>query len=207
MKLLTPLCYGSEAEHTATWELRQTTGVDFILANQVINNHYQIENLIFGMEAGIIKAQWETGPRVSGWRITWLTPPRVIPPRHPEARCQDCGRQNVIWHTPLELWDRVVREHHPDKDPMLCPVCFIVRAEKAGVLPVSWCIAAPDLPPDRPAGASEDSLARERIRKAYQHAADWLESELVASVCRLVDDEQQQYRVAAARIRELANMT
>jgi hypothetical protein len=58
-------------------------------------------------------------------------PSKIIGADHPEAICQDCGLSNVVWFTPSEYWNKVVRR--PDKpDPMLCPRCFILRAESQG---------------------------------------------------------------------------
>lgn len=51
---------------------------------------------------------------------------------HPEDICEDCNGRNVVWFAPSELWNKVVRK--PDiADPMLCPRCFILRAENIGI--------------------------------------------------------------------------
>jgi hypothetical protein len=58
----------------------------------------------------------------------------MIEPGHPEAICDDCGGQNVAWLAPSPVWNAVVRTANPEvADPMLCPTCFILRAEKAGM--------------------------------------------------------------------------
>jgi hypothetical protein len=46
---------------------------------------------------------------------------------HPEAFCQECHRPNAAWFAPNEIWNAV----SPD-DGILCPVCFIRKAESAG---------------------------------------------------------------------------
>lgn len=60
---------------------------------------------------------------------------------HPEATCDDCGGKNVIWFAPSEMWNKVARR--PDGEPMLCPRCFILRAEAMGIHEV-WMVT-PDL--------------------------------------------------------------
>lgn len=56
----------------------------------------------------------------------------VIAADHPEAFCDDCKGPNVVWFAPNNLWNKVVRK--VDKpDPMLCPRCFILRAEAMGI--------------------------------------------------------------------------
>lgn len=52
---------------------------------------------------------------------------------HPEATCQRCGRENIVWHAPNDVWNNAV----PD-DGILCPVCFVKAAEHAGITPASW---------------------------------------------------------------------
>lgn len=71
---------------------------------------------------------------------------------HPEAICDDCGGANVVWFAPSEWWNRVVRRPpdigHPGGDPMLCPRCFILRAEVMGICLV-WQVA-PETAPQTP---------------------------------------------------------
>lgn len=59
---------------------------------------------------------------------------------HPEDFCEECGRENVTWFGPSEIWNKVVRVPG-ERDQMLCPVCFIKRAEKAGYGPV-WQVTS-----------------------------------------------------------------
>jgi hypothetical protein len=56
----------------------------------------------------------------------------MIEPEHPEATCDDCGGHNVVWFAPAPVWNQVVREPlaEPSTDPMLCPSCFMLRADK-----------------------------------------------------------------------------
>ena len=55
--------------------------------------------------------------------------------------CRVCGGRNVVWFTSNELWNRVMvgrDEKGDDKAKILCPVCFVQRAEKSGVQPAGW---------------------------------------------------------------------
>lgn len=42
---------------------------------------------------------------------------------HPEDFCGDCGRPNITWFAPSELWNK----YAGDKD-IICPVCFVKLA-------------------------------------------------------------------------------
>lgn len=58
---------------------------------------------------------------------------------HPEDFCDDCLMPNVVWCAPNKLWNRVIRAHGENgPDPMLCPTCFIKRAEAAGINSTAW---------------------------------------------------------------------
>jgi hypothetical protein len=59
--------------------------------------------------------------------------PARIEPTHPEAFCDRCGRANAVWFAPSEIWNRAV-----PNGGILCPVCFIAAAEKAGIQPPAW---------------------------------------------------------------------
>lgn len=65
---------------------------------------------------------------------------------HPEAKCEDCGGANVVWHAPSPIWNKVCRPEGYRCDPMICPTCFVIRAEKAGIHSTSWRIAPEDWP-------------------------------------------------------------
>lgn len=71
------------------------------------------------------------------------------PVGHPEDICDDCGRANVVWFAPSPLWNIVARR--PDgTDPMLCPTCFIHRANKAGQGHQAWKISQEFVGEDSP---------------------------------------------------------
>lgn len=57
-----------------------------------------------------------------------------------ESTCDECGRENVCWFAPSEIWNAAARDKD-GSDPMLCPVCFIKRAERAGFNGAAWRIA------------------------------------------------------------------
>lgn len=58
---------------------------------------------------------------------------------HPEDWCEDCGRRNISWFVDSQMWNAVAREPHGEnyRDPMLCPACFVLRAEDAGIV-ATW---------------------------------------------------------------------
>lgn len=56
------------------------------------------------------------------------------------SHCLDCGRVDAVWFAPSELWNRVVGS----PNGVLCPSCFIDRAEAAGVVPTAWRVAPED---------------------------------------------------------------
>lgn len=60
----------------------------------------------------------------------------TIPVGHPEEVCEECGLKNVTWFAPSDIWNAVART--AEGDPMLCPTCFIRRAEAAGYNGDSW---------------------------------------------------------------------
>jgi hypothetical protein len=57
----------------------------------------------------------------------------VIERGHPEATCEDCGGSNVVWFAPNGIWNRVCRPEGYERDPMLCPRCFAIRANRLGI--------------------------------------------------------------------------
>lgn len=48
---------------------------------------------------------------------------------HPEDFCQECGGRNPRWFASNDVWNKAI----PDRVGILCPFCFIQRAEKAGI--------------------------------------------------------------------------
>ena len=90
-----------------------------------------------------------------GWAIRLRRHPRYVPGRsvvgrtrllwhdfifHPlfegGERCQDCGRDYVLWHAPTDLYERV----HGSTAGLLCPKCFSRQADEAGI-PVEFIAA------------------------------------------------------------------
>lgn len=56
---------------------------------------------------------------------------------HPENTCGRCGEPNVSWAAPSPLWNQVMRGGDINAtelfDGIVCPTCFAILAEKAGV--------------------------------------------------------------------------
>lgn len=56
------------------------------------------------------------------------------PCEHPEATCEVCGGPNVVWFAANELWNKVMG----GPDGVVCPVCFVHRAESLGLNGAAW---------------------------------------------------------------------
>jgi hypothetical protein len=61
--------------------------------------------------------------------------------------CDACGRDAEVWYAPSPLWNLVMGGPEATDDPggMLCPGCFIDRAESAGIKPTAWVLQPEDL--------------------------------------------------------------
>lgn len=57
-----------------------------------------------------------------------------------EKVCGDCGGHNPVWFAPSPLWNLVMGGPQATGDPggIVCPVCFIRRAEASGIEPTAW---------------------------------------------------------------------
>lgn len=57
-------------------------------------------------------------------------------------RCDDCSRVNPVWFAPSDVWNLVVGGPDATDDPggVLCPICFIAKAEAMGIKPNGWRI-------------------------------------------------------------------
>lgn len=71
---------------------------------------------------------------------------RVATPAHlrGDGPCQDCGSLNIVWFTDNVVWNAVMEaEKHAfasdrPETGILCPFCFVKRAEEAGLRPTGW---------------------------------------------------------------------
>jgi hypothetical protein len=56
--------------------------------------------------------------------------------------CDDCGDAFHSWFAPNLLWNLVIGGKEAKDDPggLLCPNCFIGRAEIVGISPSAWKI-------------------------------------------------------------------
>lgn len=80
---------------------------------------------------------------------------------HPEDLCAECGGPNVVWFAPNDLWNAVMRDGdrgNPDLVGIVCPVCFIRRAERAGHRPPAWRVE-PESRAREPEAVSSSSRA------------------------------------------------
>lgn len=74
-----------------------------------------------------------------GERQATATPPAPAPDageEHPEDHCRCCGQSNPVWSAPNDLWNCVMG----GSDGILCPRCFIDRAEMVGAAPEIWMV-------------------------------------------------------------------
>jgi len=80
-----------------------------------------------------------------------LAQPTFTPPD--ETGCQECGGENPVWFAPHDLWNRVMGGEDCKDDPggILCPVCFIRKAEMAGIKEI-WRVGPVEDNPPRSKG-------------------------------------------------------
>lgn len=72
-----------------------------------------------------------------------------------ELHCDDCQQPYAVWFAPNPIWNFVMGGPDCKGDPggMLCPRCFTLRAEAAGMVPTAWEVR-PEQPFVMPAIAS-----------------------------------------------------
>lgn len=56
---------------------------------------------------------------------------------HPEDFCDKCKNKNIIWYVANDLWNEYSNNYE-----ILCPICFVQKAEKAGFIPTAWELKA-----------------------------------------------------------------
>lgn len=73
--------------------------------------------------------------------------------------CDECGRPNPVWFAPSDVWNLAVGGADATDDPggVLCPICFIAKAETAGIKPNGWRIE----PEGRSNGAGDVQAVRD----------------------------------------------
>lgn len=62
-----------------------------------------------------------------------------------DGPCMDCGTFDTpVWFTDNVLWNRIVGGSGTMYDPggLLCPTCFIRRAQESGLRPTRWHLTA-----------------------------------------------------------------
>jgi hypothetical protein len=82
--------------------------------------------------------------------------------------CIDCGHEFGVWFAENPVWNEII----PGRVGMLCPCCFIVRAEKHGFKTTGWKM----VPMDNPLGEkSVEQLGDTReLKAALQRLAEIL---------------------------------
>lgn len=90
---------------------------------------------------------------------------------HPEIRCGDCGVANPVWFAPSPLWNLVMG----GPDGIVCPLCFIKRAEAKGIKQSAWQLM-PEAVALQPSGeiAARDAVveAAQRLHRVWQRRND-----------------------------------
>jgi len=83
-----------------------------------------------------------------------------------DGPCQDCGRPYPAWFAPHEVWNLVMGGPIATDDPggLLCPTCFLIRADREGVRPPAWRIFPPASGLDR--GADAPTRTRPELGEA-----------------------------------------
>jgi len=63
--------------------------------------------------------------------------------------CMDCRQPYAVWFAPNHIWNLVMGGPGAQGDPggILCPRCFTLRAEAAGVVPTAWIVMPEDEAP------------------------------------------------------------
>lgn len=60
----------------------------------------------------------------------------------PPHLCDDCSQPNPVWFAPSPIWNLVMGGPDASDDPggIVCPNCFIQRAEQGGLVPTAWVL-------------------------------------------------------------------
>lgn len=78
--------------------------------------------------------------------------PAPLPPPQ-EGSCQDCGCSYGVWFAPNDVWNFVMADYEGEKKrpSVICPTCFIKRADEEGVDCTGW-----ELRPENLRGCGRD---------------------------------------------------
>jgi len=98
--------------------------------------------------------------------------PTFTPPD--ETGCQECGGENPVWFAPHDLWNRVMGGEDCKDDPggIICPICFIRRAERVGIKEI-WRVGPVEDNPPRSKGMT--------VQEAAIVVADWIDSDMITA--------------------------
>lgn len=71
-----------------------------------------------------------------------LLPSAAVASSPEQPTCEDCNGTVHVWFAPNKLWNLVKGGPEATDDPggQLCPNCFILRAEAAGIVPTAWIL-------------------------------------------------------------------
>lgn len=61
---------------------------------------------------------------------------------HPEDLCEICWRPNIVWSVDSKVWNYLTEKFTQfGREIILCPICFVKIAIKAGIN-VAWTLEA-----------------------------------------------------------------
>jgi hypothetical protein len=80
--------------------------------------------------------------------------------------CDDCNHTIPVWFINNDLWNRVI----PDRRGMLCPCCFISKAEAAGIECTGWELVPENLDDISTKGLKMNKITPEQVLHVSQAA-------------------------------------
>lgn len=116
-------------------------------------------------------------------------------PKYPNDICMDCGRHCIVWFADNEVWNRVISPEN--RFLMLCPTCFVVRAEAQGIKTTGWKMTPEDYDSAKPE-TSHRLKDIERLQANTQKTIDQVFSELLALVTPRAAKPEREKRLEEA---------
>ena len=103
-----------------------------------------------------------------------------------ELECDDCQQPYAVWFAPSPVWNFVMGGPDAKDDPggMLCPRCFTLRAEVAGVIPTAW-----EVRPEQPFDPGEMSLRQILAEEIKERGGPQSYLDMLANKWMEVDSE------------------
>jgi len=119
------------------------------LGDAVNNGHGLSDDLVWSWAEQDARAWDIIAFRLSSKKSEETTLRSVPVAAEGDTVCHDCRAVNPVWFAPNDLWRRALG----GAEGVLCPICFIAKAEAAGVRPTAWMICEEPLEKVDPAVA------------------------------------------------------